>query len=83
MKKLVIGGAVGFLAGWATRAVFDSGREAMVSLAAAAYGAADGARRIAAFEREYFEDMLAEAKDRWEATKRRREAARKPGRAGE
>jgi uncharacterized membrane protein (Fun14 family) len=72
MKKLVIGGVVGFFAGWAVRAVFDSGREVMVSLAASAYGARDAARRVVGFEKEYFEDLIAEGKARWESTRGRR-----------
>ena len=80
MKKLVIGGLVGFVAGWAVRAVFDSARDAIVSITAAAYGAADMARRVAGFEREYFEDLVAEGKARWEATRRRRAAVSTSGR---
>jgi hypothetical protein len=71
LKKLVFGSVVGFVAGWAVRAVFDSGREVMVSLAAAGYGARDAARRLVGFEREYFEDLVAEGKAKWEATRRR------------
>jgi hypothetical protein len=82
MKKLVIGTVVGFAAGWAVRAVFDSGREAIVAVTAAAYGAADTARRVAGFEREYFQDLVAEGKARWETTKKRRAARAAGGQAG-
>lgn len=81
MKKLVIGGVVGFAAGWATRAVFDSGRQVLVALTAAAYGARETARRVAGFEREYFQDLVAEGKARWEETRRRRAAEATGGRA--
>lgn len=72
--KLVAGCVVGFAIGWGARAVFDSGRDAVVSLTAMAYGVAEAARRHAGFEREYFQDMLAEGKARWEAGRRRRAA---------
>ncbi|MEZ4295273.1 MAG: hypothetical protein R3B70_09890 [Polyangiaceae bacterium] len=72
MKKLLIGGAVGFAAGWIARATVDSGREILVAAGAAAYGAAEEARRLWGFEREYFEDLVAEARARWESAKKRR-----------
>lgn len=82
MKKLVFGGVLGFAAGWAVRAFFDSGRQAVVAMTAAAYGAVETGRRFAGFEREYFEDILAEGKARWEERRARR-AARAAARAQE
>lgn len=64
---------LGFVVGWGLRALFDSGREVVVSLGAAAYGAAETARKYAAFEREYFEDLVAEGKARWQARRQRPE----------
>ena len=71
--KTVASCVLGFVIGWGLRAMFDSGRDAIVSLTAAAYGAADTARRYAGFEREYFEDLVAEGKARWQAERRRRD----------
>lgn len=65
---------VGFAAGWGGRAVFDSRRDALVSLTAAAYRVAEAARRTVGFEREYLEDLIAEGKARWESDRRRRAA---------
>ena len=78
--KVVASCVVGFALGWAVRAVVDSGREALVSLTAAAHGMAEAARRHAGFEREYFEDLLAEGKARWESRSKRR-ARSAPGAA--
>lgn len=72
--KVVASCVVGFAIGWGARAVLDSGRDAIVSLTAMAYGLAETARRHAGFEKEYFQDMLAEGKARWEAGRRRRAA---------
>lgn len=79
--KVVASCLVGFAVGWGARAVLDSGRDAIVSLTAMAYGVAEAARRHAGFEKEYFQDMLAEGKARWEAGRRRR-AARAAGTEG-
>lgn len=72
--KVLASFVVGFAAGWGGRAVLDSRRDALVSLTAAAYGAAEAARRHLGFEREYLEDLIAEGKARWEANRRRRAA---------
>lgn len=66
---------VGVAVGWGVRAVFDSRRDALVSLTAAAYRAVEAARRHGGFEREYFEDLVAEGKAKWEADRRRRAEA--------
>jgi hypothetical protein len=68
--KTVASCLLGFVVGWSLRALFDSRRDALVSLTAAAYGAAAMARRLAGFEREYLEDVIAEGKARWEAERR-------------
>jgi hypothetical protein len=63
---------VGFVAGWGVRAVVDSSRDLIVSVTAAAHGAAETARRYAVIEREHLEDLVAEGKAQWEAQRRRR-----------
>ena len=56
----------GFASGWLVRGTVDSSRGLVVGALAAAYGIADRAKRFGAIEREYFEDLLAEAKARYE-----------------
>lgn len=69
---------VGFAAGWGVRSVFDSGRDAMVAIGALGYRAVDAARRHTAYEREHFEDLVAEAKAKWEVERQARAEACKP-----
>ncbi len=73
MKTLAIF-VVGFASGWGVRAIFGSARGAVVAVTAAGYRAASAARRYAGYEREYFEDLFAEGRARWEAEERRRAA---------
>ena len=65
---------LGFASGWAARAVFDSWRGAVVSATAMYFAVAEGARRHAGVEREYFEDLVAEGRAKWEAERSRRAA---------
>jgi hypothetical protein len=65
---------LGFASGWAARAIFDSWRGAVVSATAVYFAAVDSARRHAGFEREYFEDLVAEGRAKWEAERSRRGA---------
>jgi hypothetical protein len=56
--------AAGVLAGWMARSTVDSSREAFVRLVSLGYGAAARVRRIVALEREWLDDLFAEAKAR-------------------
>jgi hypothetical protein len=66
---------LGFASGWVSRAIFDSWRGPIISATVALFAIAEGARRYAGLEREYFEDLFAEARVKWEA-ERSRSAAR-------
>jgi hypothetical protein len=57
---------VGFASGWIARSTVDSSRQAVVKLVAFGYAAAARARRIFAIEREYLDDLVAEARARVE-----------------
>ena len=65
----------GIATGWLARGTVDGSRALVVSAVAAAYATADRAKRWGAIEREYVEDLLAEAKARFEQSKVRREEA--------
>src|SRR6476659_969818 len=65
----------GVATGWAVRGTVDGSRGLAVSAMAAAYAAADQMKRWGAIEGEYIEDLLAEAKARYEQDKVRREEA--------
>lgn len=62
---------VGLAAGWLARAGIDSKRELAVRCLTAAYAMRDNARRFVAVERENVEDLVAEARARYEARTRR------------
>src|SRR5262245_21132099 len=68
----------GVATGWVLRSSFDSFRDLTVRSVAAAYDMAERARRFAATEREYLEDLLAEGKARHEAHKARRAEQKRP-----
>ena len=55
----------GFASGWVVRGTVDSSRGLVVGALATAYGLADRAKRFGAIEREYLEDLLAEARARY------------------
>jgi hypothetical protein len=59
----------GFASGWAVRSTVDSSRALVVGAIAAFYGTVDRVKRIAAIEREHFEDLLAEGRARYESRK--------------
>lgn len=61
---------VGLVVGWGARAFFDSGRSLAVGVTAAGYRAREALRRHVGYEREYFEDLFAEGKAKWEAERR-------------
>ena len=66
----------GFASGWAVRTTVDSSRSLAVSAIAALYGLADRVGKIAGMEREHLEDLLAEARAKYESDRAR--AARRP-----
>jgi len=63
----------GVATGWVLRGSFDSFRDVAVRGLSAWYEVNERARRFVATEREYFEDLVAEARSRFEARRVRRE----------
>jgi hypothetical protein len=66
----------GVAAGWVMRASFGSLRNIAVGAVTASYEAVDKVRRFVAEEREFFEDLMAEGRARFEAGKARKSAPR-------
>ena len=62
----------GIAAGWVMRSTVDSSRDLTVRAIAAAYDLADRARRFTAVEREHLEDLVAEGRAVYEASRARR-----------
>src|SRR5262249_47820565 len=56
----------GFASGWAVRTTVDSSRALAVNVVATFYRVVDGASRIVGMEREHLEDLLAEARAKYE-----------------
>ncbi len=56
--------AAGVVTGWIARSTVDTSRDAFVRLVALGYAAAERVRRIFALEREWRDDLAAEAKER-------------------
>ena len=71
----------GFASGWAVRATVDSSRNLAVNLISTFYGVVDRATRAVGMEREHLEDLLAEARAKYEAD-RPRAARAQGGQAG-
>jgi hypothetical protein len=71
MKNLSIF-AAGVVTGWVLRSGFDSFRDVAVRGLSTWYDVNDRARRFVAVEREYVEDLMAEARARFAATRARR-----------
>jgi hypothetical protein len=67
----------GFASGWAVRTTVDSSRSLAVSLISSFYGAVDRVGRAVGMEREHLEDLLAEARAKYEMDRAR--AARANG----
>jgi hypothetical protein len=61
----------GFASGWAVRTTVDSSRALAVNLVATFYKAVDGASRVVGMEREHLEDLLAEARAKYEMDRAR------------
>ena len=61
----------GFASGWIVRSTVTSARSVAVGAIAAVYAATDRARRWVATEREYFEDLIAEGRAKFEAEQAR------------
>lgn len=66
---VVIAYLAGVATGWAMRSAFGSLRGLTVSAVQAGFEAAERARRFVAVEREFVEDLVAEARARYEAAK--------------
>jgi hypothetical protein len=75
---VVIAYVAGVVTGWAARSAFGSLRGLTVSAVQAGYDMAERARRFVAVEREFFEDLMAEARSRAEAAKAEREKKSRP-----
>ena len=58
---------VGFASGWFVRSTVDSSRGAVVSGVAAAMHAFERVKRAVAIEREHLEDLVAEARAKYES----------------
>jgi hypothetical protein len=65
----------GFASGWVVRGTVDSSRGLVVGGLSAVIGLADRAKRFSAIEREYIEDLVAEAKARFEERRGRQDEA--------
>jgi len=61
----------GFASGWAVRTTVDSSRALAVKVLSGLYGVVDRAGRAFGMEREYLEDLLAEARAKYEADRAR------------
>ena len=61
----------GFASGWAVRTTVDSSRTLAVNVLSKLYAAADRATRAVEMEREHIEDLLAEARAKFEADRAR------------
>lgn len=61
----------GFASGWAVRTTVDSSRNLAVNLISTFYGVVDSASRAVGMEREHLEDLLAEARAKYETDRAR------------
>ncbi len=61
----------GFASGWAVRTTVDSSRTLAVKVISTFYGAVDRTSRAIGMEREHLEDLLAEARAKYEADRAR------------
>jgi nicotinamidase-related amidase len=61
----------GFASGWAVRTTVDSSRSLAVNVLSKLYAVADRATRAVEMEREHIEDLLAEARAKFEADRAR------------
>jgi hypothetical protein len=78
---VVIAYLAGVATGWVMRSAFGSLRGLSVSAMQAGYEVAERARRFVAVEKEFVEDLVAEAKARYEAAenaRQRSERAERP-----
>ena len=71
--QIVVAYLAGVASGWMMRSAFGSLRGLTVSAVSTGMEMADKARRFVAVEKEFMEDLLAEAKARFEADRARRE----------
>lgn len=62
----------GVATGWILRSSFDSFRDLAVNGLTSWYDLSERARRFVAVEREYFEDLVAEARSNFEARRKHR-----------
>ena len=76
--QIVVAYLAGVATGWVMRSAFGSLRGLTVSAVAAGMEAVEKTRRFVAVEREFMEDLVAEAKSRYEAERARRERPQRP-----
>ncbi len=69
MEALIF--VAGFASGWVVRSTVHSARSLAVEAVAAAYAVSERTRRWAATEREFFEDLVAEGRAKFEAERAR------------
>ncbi len=72
----------GFASGWAVRTTVDSSRGLAVKVLAGFYGIVDRTSRAVGMEREHLEDLLAEARAKYEADRDRVPSASEKPKAG-
>lgn len=70
---VVIAYLAGVATGWVMRSAFGSLRGLSVSAVQAGFEVAERARRFVAVEKEFVEDLMAEARSRYEAAQNARE----------
>ncbi len=67
MPIVAVGAYVaGFASGWVARSAVSSSRDVVVQAIVLAHRARDGVRRVVAEQREWFEDLFAEGRARYE-----------------
>ena len=76
--QVVIAYVAGVATGWAMRSAFGSLRGLTVSAVQAGFEIADRTRRFVAVEKEFVEDLFAEARARYEAKKAGPEKVQRP-----
>ena len=76
--QVVIAYLAGVATGWVMRSAFGSLRGLTVSAVQAGFEAAERTRRFVAVEKEFIEDLVAEARARYEQARAQRERGQRP-----
>ncbi len=75
---VVIAYLAGVATGWVMRSAFGSLRGLSVSAMQTGFEVAERARRFVAVEKEFVEDLVAEARQRYESARTAKERAQRP-----